>query len=138
VEGVRVILTEGPIEPEPPRTPAGCGAATVFLGVVRGEEQGSPIDALEYTTYDPMAELVLRSLAGEALARFGVRRVDVTHSKGRVRAGECSFRLLVAGAHRREVLTATEWFIERMKEDAPIWKRPIPVSVGAGQSGGPR
>jgi molybdopterin synthase catalytic subunit len=49
----------------------------------------------------------------------------VEHSRGRVAAGECSFRLRVAASHRPEALRAVEEFIDRMKRDVPIWKTPV-------------
>lgn len=137
MDRVRVTIIDGPIDTAgvPESRDCGCGAVVTFLGVVRGDESGTPIDALEYTTYDPMAERVLDTLARDAVERFGVRAVFVEHSRGRVGTGECSFRLVVAGAHRRETLDATDWFIERMKRDAPIWKKPIPAVVSAATGG---
>lgn len=128
MHGVRVVITTGPLrqcEAEPTRD-GDAGAVVTFLGVVRGDEDGGRIDGLEYTVYEPMAGRVLEQLAHEALERFGVIAVDVEHSRGFVPVGACSFRLLVAGAHRREALDAMDWFIEQMKLKAPIWKRAAP------------
>ncbi len=133
---VDVRILDGPINRIDPETGVDLdsGAVIVFNGVVRRDEQGEQLDALEYTTYDPMAERVLRALAEEAVERFGVRRVDVRHSRGRVDVGKCSFQLRVAGAHRRETLDAMDWFIEEMKRTAPIWKRPV-AAPRAAQTG---
>jgi molybdopterin synthase catalytic subunit len=125
---VTVSITDGPIDcvsaiAVDPDIDA--GAVITFLGVVRRQEQDKTIDGLSYQTYDPMAKRVLHALADEALVRFEVEAVHVEHSRGIVLVGECSFRLMVAGVHRREAIDAVDWFIARMKESAPIWKTPV-------------
>ncbi len=106
------------------RSLAGAGAVVVFDGVVRSLEGARSITGLRYETYDPMAQHVLTALAQEALDKFGLMEIHVEHSRGLVAAGECSFRLRIASPHRREALDAMDWFIDRMKQDAPIWKTP--------------
>lgn len=129
MDRVHAILIDGPITQLEPALPPGaaCGAVNIFLGIVRNDEHGIPISGLEYTTYDPMAQRVLVSLAEQAIEKFGVMHVHVEHSRGLVPVGACSLRLTIAGAHRQETLDATAWYIDTMKRDAPIWKRPIPA-----------
>lgn len=129
MDRAHAILNDGPITQLEPALPAGavCGAVNIFLGIVRNDEHGIPISGLEYTTYDPMAQRVLVSLAEQAIEKFGVMHVHVEHSRGLVPVGACSLRLTVSGAHRQETLDATAWYIDSMKRDAPIWKRPIPA-----------
>jgi len=110
---------------EPTQVGDAAGAVVTFLGVVRGEEGGTLIAGLEYSVYEPMATRVLEHLARETIERFGVLRVNVEHSQGLVPTGQCSFGLTISGAHRRETLDAMDWYIERMKQDAPIWKRAV-------------
>ena len=98
------------------------GAVVVFEGIVRGEEDGQRIAALNYTAYDPMATMELTKLARDVLEKHGLKRVVVEHSRGRVCVGEVSFRLTIWSAHRKESLAAMDEFIDRMKEDVPIWK----------------
>jgi len=97
----------------------------VFEGVVRGEEDGRRLEALEYQVYEPMAGKQLESLAIAIVQEFGVLDVSVWHSSGLVKVGEVSFRLVIEGAHRHESLEAVGEFIERMKRDVPIWKKPV-------------
>lgn len=124
-------IHRGPLGSETaPLAHEGAGALLVFEGVIRPVENGARIEAIDYEMYRPMADDALQSLASDALRRFGLLAVRVRHSEGRVRAGECSFRLEIASAHRAEGLRAAEWFIDRMKQDAPIWKRVVPAPVG--------
>ena len=98
------------------------GAVLVFEGIVRSEEDGQPIDALNYTAYEPMATMELTKLAQDVLDKYGLKQIAVEHSRGRVGVGEISFRLSIWSPHRKESLAATDEFIDRMKRDVPIWK----------------
>lgn len=111
----------------------GAGAIIRFDGVVRPSEDDAAIAALDYEVYSPMAEQQLRRLAEEAMAAHaGVLAIAVQHSRGRVPAGGCSFRLWVASRHRAEGLAAMGSFIDRMKQDVPIWKTPVPADETGG------
>jgi molybdopterin synthase catalytic subunit len=126
VESVAVRITDGPLVEDPPSRPvSNAGAMVWFDGVVRPEEGGRPISALDYEAYQPMAETQLRRLAEEMLRRHGLLHMYVEHSRGRVPAGACSFRLRIASRHRPEALRAAEEFIDRMKRDVPIWKTAV-------------
>jgi molybdopterin synthase catalytic subunit len=100
----------------------GVGALVYFEGIIRPIEDNRPIEGIEYEVYEPMAQNTLTDLAAQAIAEFGVLAITVEHSKGTVPKFECSFRLQVASAHRKEGLAAVDWFIETMKRDVPIWK----------------
>lgn len=128
---VHIAIADGPLEDSRPALAEGAGAVITFLGIVRSDESGAPIEGLDYTAYEPMASRVLEHLAREAVSRFGVLAAHVEHSRGFVSTGACSFRLTIAGAHRREALDAMDWFIERMKQDAPIWKRAVSAPIAA-------
>ncbi len=100
------------------------GAVVSFEGVVRATEGDRAIEGLDYVAYQPLADRTLEQLASDAMERFAVRAVHVEHSRGFVPVGRCSFRLIVAATHRREAIDAMDWFIDRLKETVPIWKRP--------------
>ncbi len=108
------------------------GAAVRFAGIVRRAEPredaaGREHDllALDYQTYDPMAERELRALACVVAERHGLTALAALHSRGRVGVGEVSFVLIVESSHRAEALAAMADFIDRLKQDVPIWKRPV-------------
>lgn len=101
------------------------GARVRFEGVVRRLEDGRDLAALDYQTYDPMAQAELAALARDVAARRGLAAVVALHSRGPVAVGEVSFVLEVIAAHRAEALAAVAEFIDRLKRDVPIWKRPV-------------
>lgn len=121
----RVRVVEGPLAPWTPMSVPGAGAVVVFDGVVRPLEGGRVLEALDYEAYRPMADRQLERLAAETVSGHGLLACLAWHSVGRVAVGEASFRLVVASAHRREALAAMDRFIDLMKKDVPIWKRPV-------------
>lgn len=115
-----------------PAASGAVGAALRFEGIVRrGEPQpndgGKQRDllALDYQTYDPMAEHGLLALSRDVAERHGLISLAALHSRGRVAVGEVSFVLIVESAHRAEALAAMADFIDRLKQDVPIWKRQV-------------
>lgn len=115
------------------------GAVMRFEGIVRRKEpQAEPREenaggareehdllALDYQTYDPMAERELLTLSRGVVERHGLTALAALHSRGRVGVGEVSFVLIVESVHRAEALAAMADFIDRLKQDVPIWKRPV-------------
>lgn len=99
------------------------GALAEFSGLVRGEENGRAIAALEYEAYSPMAERVMRDLLTEIGARHPCLFVRVTHRLGIVPVGEAAIHIVTAARHRAEAFAMLTEFMDRLKQDVPIWKR---------------
>ena len=121
---ITVDITDGPLGSKEPRRINAAGAVVLFEGLVRPGENGKTITGITYEIYEPMAKQMLRKLAHQAMTDFKLMHVAVEHSHGFVPTFQCSFRLQVASAHRAEGLAGMDWFIQRMKEDVPIWKHP--------------
>ncbi len=123
---VRAMIHAGPLSGPPPPFPhEGAGAVVCFEGIVRPSEDGRAIRGLCYEVYEPMARDMLVAIGEEAVRRHGLVGLCVEHSKGFVRVGECSLRLLIAARHRQEALAAMGEFIDRLKIDVPIWKTAV-------------
>lgn len=129
---IDIALVQGPIAAG---SDAGAGpsrelAATLggecaFIGRTRAQrhpEHGALI-ALEYEAYAPMAERVLREIAEESARRHGCGFIWVRHSVGAVPVGEASVLIRVLAGHRNEAFLACREVIDRLKREAPIWKR---------------
>lgn len=126
MKDVNVFFHEGPLSAAAlPLACHGAGAVIAFEGRVRLLEDGRSIAALDYEIYEPMARRILGRLAEETVARHGLIAICVEHSYGRVGVGQCSFRLQVAAPHRQEAIAAMACFIDRLKQDVPIWKTAI-------------
>jgi molybdopterin molybdotransferase len=112
---------------------AAAGAWVEFRGVVRGEENGQVIAALEYEAYSPMAEKEMRRLITEMSQTRPCLVARVIHRVGVVPVGETAIYVGIAGRHRAEAFELLSEFMGRLKVDVPIWKRrAVPACSGEG------
>lgn len=122
---IEVELTRQPLEPyrEPTVDGAGrTGARAEFMGLVRGMEGDHAISALEYEAYQPMAETLLKQMLEELGRVHACLEVRVRHRLGVVPVGEAAIHLVVLAVHRREAFALMAAFMDRLKQDIPIWK----------------
>jgi molybdopterin molybdotransferase len=106
------------------------GAWVEFRGVVRDEENGQKISALEYEAYSEMARREIRRLLETISTRHPCLAARVIHRLGVVPVGETSIYLGIAAEHRAEAIALLAEFMDRLKQDVPIWKRrALPVVV---------
>jgi molybdopterin molybdotransferase len=122
---IEIQLTDRPIAENilSPRQPGAVGAWLEFRGVVRGEENGRTIRALEYEAYPEMAGREIRRLLQEISARHPCRAAKVIHRVGVIPVGETAIYVGVASPHRGEAIALLAEFMDRLKQDVPIWKR---------------
>ncbi len=101
------------------------GAVTLFLGVVRNNNQGRQVLYLEYDAYPEMATKVMRQIVEEVRERWPVGEIAVQHRIGRLEIGEPSLAVAIATPHRREGFEACQYAVDRIKEIVPIWKKEV-------------
>ncbi|MGF1570272.1 MAG: molybdenum cofactor biosynthesis protein MoaE [Nodosilinea sp.] len=100
------------------------GAIVVMSGVVRNNTDGTPVLALEYQAYEPMALEVFRQIAAQLRQTWpDVNRVVIHHRTGRLTVGEISVLVAVGCPHRSEAFAACQLAIDTLKHNAPIWKK---------------
>ena len=104
---------------------AGMGAAVYFLGVVRGEEEGEPIRAIEYEAFEKMVTHQFNLLFDKMEKRWPIESVRLVHRVGVVKVNEPSLWVEIIGPHRGEAFAACQWLIDEMKRVVPIWKKPV-------------
>jgi len=119
---IEIIINESVITPPAASVDPRVGALAEFTGTVRGEENGRPIAALVYEAYQPMAETVMRRLLTELAASHPCLAVQVQHRIGVVRVGEAAIHIAVQSRHRAEAFSLLAAFMDRLKQDVPIWK----------------
>lgn len=113
----------------------GMGAVVCFMGFVRGTEAGAPIQALEYESFQRMAEHQFNLLFDKVEAQWPVSSVRLVHRTGVVKATEASLWVEVIAPHRGEAFAACQWLVDEMKRVVPIWKKPLAAQdSGAQQS----
>lgn len=98
----------------------GMGAVASFTGIVRGD---GGLVALTLEHYPAMTEAALRALADEAASRWSLGGVTLHHRVGRLVPGDPIVLVVCASPHRTDALEACAFLIDRLKTDAPFWKR---------------
>lgn len=139
-----VLITADPLDPEPLTrhvTTDQDGAIVTFLGVTRDHNAGRKVEYLEYEAYRPMADEQINVIIDEMKARWEIGKVAVAHRTGRVDIGETSMVVAVSAPHRKPAFEAALYFIDRLKEIVPIWKKEFfeggEVWIGETPGGGP-
>jgi len=99
------------------------GGLVTFSGSVRNQTRGRRVLRLEYEAYRPMAEKMLERIGEEVAQKWDGTRLAILHRVGTLRPGELAVVIAAAAPHRKEAFRACEYAIDRIKADAPIWKK---------------
>ena len=123
---IRVAVTPAPIDvaAEMALLERG-GAVATFTGLVRADpvaEHGT-VSALELEHYPGATDAALLRLAEASAARWGLSAVVVVHRVGVMTPGERIVFVGTCADHRAAALEACAFLIDRLKTDAPFWKR---------------
>jgi len=95
------------------------GAIVIFQGTTRDVER------LDYEAYVEMAEERIAAILRDCVEEHSLEAVAAVHRIGEVPLGEASVAIAVSAAHREEAFTGARAAIDRVKAEAPIWKREI-------------
>jgi molybdopterin synthase catalytic subunit len=102
------------------------GAHNIFLGQVRGDAvDGKQVTAIEYTAYEAMANEKLHEIREAAFEKFDLTCLHIYHSLGRVKVGEICIFVFVSAKRRKQVYEATEYLVNQVKEQVPIFGKEI-------------
>jgi molybdopterin synthase catalytic subunit len=97
----------------------GAGAIVTFQGVTR------EVASLDYEAYREMAETRIAAILADCAERHGLLAAAAEHRVGRVPRGEPGVVVAVAAGHRAEAFDGAREAIDRIKAEAPIWKREL-------------
>ena len=100
--------------------PLGGGGVASFTGIVRGE---GGLTELLLEHHPGMTLSMMQALAEEAAARWGLLGVAIIHRYGPLAAGAPIVFVAAAATHRAAALDACASLIDRLKTQAPFWKR---------------
>ena len=95
------------------------GAVVSFQGVTR------EVERLDYEAYVEMATERIEAILAECVSRHGLEAAAAEHRIGSVPLGEPSVIVAVSAAHRGEAFAGARDAIDRIKAEAPIWKREV-------------
>ncbi|MFM9976773.1 MAG: molybdenum cofactor biosynthesis protein MoaE [Sphingomonadaceae bacterium] len=98
----------------------GVGGIASFVGIVRGD---GGLVSLTLEHYPAMTQAALETLATAAMARWALSGATIVHRVGTLTPGEAIVFVGTAAPHRAAALEACAYLIDRLKTDAPFWKR---------------
>jgi molybdopterin synthase catalytic subunit/molybdopterin converting factor small subunit len=93
------------------------GAIVAFAGTTR------EVSHLDYEAYVEMAGERIEEIVADAVAKHGLCKAAADHRTGRVSLGEPSVVVAVSAPHRPEAFAGAREIIDRIKAEAPIFKR---------------
>ena len=120
---IRVLVSDAAIDAATELDRLECvggGGVATFTGLVR-DDGGVAELFLEH--YPGATEAALEKLAVEAAARWPLVAATIVHRVGAMRPGERIVFVGTAAPHRAAALDACAFLIDRLKTDAPFWKR---------------
>ena len=100
------------------------GAVVTFSGTTRDVER------LDYEAYAEMAQERIAAILTACVERHGLQAAAAEHRTGAVPRGEASVVVAVSAAHRAEAFAGAREAIDRIKAEAPIWKKEIEAGSG--------
>ena len=99
------------------------GAVVSFTGLARAATAGQAVTRLELDAYPRLTLPAIEAMAEDAHARFGVQDLLVVHRYGVIEPGEAIVFVAVAAEHRRAAFEAADYLMDRLKTEAPFWKK---------------
>ena len=100
------------------------GAVVTFQGVTR------EVELLQYEAYVEMAEERIAAIVSDAVTRHGLCAGAAEHRIGDVPLSEPSVVVAVSAPHRGEAFAGAREVIDRLKAEAPIWKKEVEGGEG--------
>ena len=104
---------------------ASCGGIVHFVGTVREQTGGRPVERLDFEAYEPMAISEMRKIAEAVAERWPAERVAIHHRVGSLAIGEIAVIIAVATPHRKAAFEACQYAIDTLKQTVPIWKKEV-------------
>jgi molybdopterin synthase catalytic subunit len=101
------------------------GALASFIGTVRDSAHGGEVSALELEAYPGFTEKQIAAIEADSRSRFDVVDTLVIHRHGRMLPGEAIVLVAALSKHRREALQAVDYLMDRLKTEAPFWKKEV-------------
>ena len=98
------------------------GGVATFVGLVRADDG---VATLELEHYPGATEAALATLIAQATDRWELIDARITHRVGVLRPGDAVVFVGTAATHRAAALEACAFLIDRLKTDAPFWKKEV-------------
>jgi molybdopterin synthase catalytic subunit len=94
-----------------------------YVGLIRDNSHGKPVQSVEYRDVDGQAEARLREIVADIKRRFPVNNVAICHRTGKLKVGDINLVVAIAAAHRQDGFAASQYAIDRFKQALPTAKK---------------
>ena len=101
------------------------GAESHFIGTMRSFNEGDSVSTLWLEHYPGMTEREIARIVEEERKQLHFGPALVIHRIGQLKPGEPIVLIALFSAHRRASLNGTQRIIERLKHEAPFWKKEL-------------
>ena len=88
-------------------------------------DQVNKVVGIDYTCYEEIANIKFDTIREEASEKYKLTSIHIHHSLGVVNAGEICLFILVSSKRRKQVYEATEYIVNRVKEEVPIFGKEL-------------
>lgn len=99
------------------------GAVVTFSGLVRNNNLGEKITALELEHYPGMTEKQLDNIITRAKSKWQLGNITVIHRIGYLPVGQQIVFVGVTSKHRKNAFAACEYIMDFLKIEATFWKK---------------
>ncbi|MDQ2719894.1 MAG: molybdenum cofactor biosynthesis protein MoaE [Bacteroidota bacterium] len=99
------------------------GATILFIGTVRNVNKEKEVLYLEYEAFKQLAEKMINNIIEDAKSKFNLIAAVCVHRVGKLNIGDTAVAVITVATHRQEAYMANQFIIDRVKHEAPIWKK---------------
>ncbi|MDH5719546.1 MAG: molybdenum cofactor biosynthesis protein MoaE [Spirochaetia bacterium] len=99
------------------------GAIVLFSGESRNHNEGKAVKYLEYEAHESLANKIIDEIIESAKKKWELHDVFCMHRTGKVDICESAVVIITLSSHRDEAYAANRYIIDRLKHEAPIWKK---------------
>lgn len=99
------------------------GCVVTYVGLIRDNSRGKSVVSVEYRDNDGTAADKLREIADEIKRKWAIDNVVICHRVGILHVGDINLVVAIAAAHRTEGFAASQYAIDRFKEQLPTSKK---------------
>jgi molybdopterin synthase catalytic subunit len=121
-----IYITDKPISPEmivKEAATSSSGCVVTYVGLIRDNSRGKSVVSVEYRDNDGTAADKLREIADEIKRKWAIDNVVICHRVGILQVGDINLVVAIAAAHRTEGFAASQYAIDRFKEQLPTSKK---------------
>lgn len=101
------------------------GAVVMFSGEVRNHHKGKDVEKISYEAQQELADVMISDILNDAKEKYNLHFADAVHRIGDVGISESAVIVITTHSHRQNAYDANQYIINRIKSEAPIWKKEI-------------